>query len=116
MSSQDDDDQFLIIHGISQYPNTEDYIIVFQDIYCVKCENLIRSGNENIDNIIHEMQLKIDYKSDIIFEWIPYNQLSDIQEIGKDDFDIMYSVTWKNGPLCYNDREMDNQNGQLGNM
>ncbi|GBC12308.2 kinase-like domain-containing protein [Rhizophagus irregularis DAOM 181602=DAOM 197198] len=28
--------EVLRIHGISQYPNTEDYIIVFQDIYCVK--------------------------------------------------------------------------------
>ncbi|UZO05642.1 uncharacterized protein OCT59_025986 [Rhizophagus irregularis] len=99
--------EVLRIHGISQYPNTEDYIIVFQDIYCVK------SGNENIDNIIHEMQLKIDYKSDIIFEWIPYNQLSDIQEIGKDDFDIIYSATWKNGPSCYNDREWTRKSNKV---
>ncbi|EXX69300.1 Rad53p [Rhizophagus irregularis DAOM 197198w] len=126
--------EVLRIHGISQYPNTEDYIIVFQDIYCVNCgkiytniikewcepckinyfkENLIRSGNENIDNIIHEMQLKIDYKSDIIFEWIPYNQLSDIQEIGKDDFDIIYSATWKNGPSCYNDREWTRKSNKV---
>ncbi|GES73172.1 kinase-like domain-containing protein [Rhizophagus clarus] len=114
--------EVLRIHGISQYSNTENYIIVFQDIYCKKCgkryiniiekwcepcqinyfkENLFRSGNENIDNIIQKMQLNINYKSEIVFEWIPYDQLNNIQEKSKNDLDIMYSATWKNGPLCY---------------
>ncbi|CAB5389408.1 unnamed protein product [Rhizophagus irregularis] len=127
--------EVLRIHGISQNPNTKDYIIVFQDIYCKKCgkkyteiieewcepcqinyfkENLARSENEKIDNIIHKMQLKIKYyKSDIIFEWIPYDQLSDIQEISKHDFDIMYSATWKNGPICYNDKEWTRKSNKV---
>ncbi|GES93484.1 kinase-like domain-containing protein [Rhizophagus clarus] len=117
--------EVLRMYGISQCPNTKDYIIVFQDIYCEKCgkkyTNMIRewcescqiyyfkktsasSGNEQIDNIIHEMQLKINYKSDIVFEWIQYDQLSDIQEISKNDFEMMYSAIWKDGPLFYNDR------------
>ena len=41
------------------------------------------SGNEKIDNVIQEMQLKIDSSRDIVFEWIPYNQFSDIKEIGR---------------------------------
>src|SRR3954453_12411667 len=40
------------------------------------------SGNEKIDDFIQEMQLKIDHPYNIIFEWIPYNQFSDIEEIG----------------------------------
>jgi hypothetical protein len=114
------------MYGISQYPNTKDYIIVFQEIYCKKCgkkytniikewcesckiyyfeKNFASSGNEIIDNIIQEMQLKIDYNSDIVFEWIPYYQLNDIQEMSKNDLGIMYSATWINGPLYYGDGE-----------
>jgi hypothetical protein len=115
------------MYGLFQCPNTKDYIIVFQDIYCEKCgkkytniieewckscqiiyfkNNLVSSENEIIDNLIQEMQSKVNYESEIVFEWIPYDQLSDIQEMDNDDFDsIMYYATWKDGPLCYNDRE-----------
>ena len=59
------------------------------------------SGNEKIDNLIQEMQLKISESSDIIFEWIPYNQFIDIEEIGDDGFAKIYSAIWKDGPLYY---------------
>ena len=61
------------------------------------------SGNEVIDSYIQEMQLKIDKKSDIVFEWIPYNQLSSIEEISNGDFAIVYSAIWNDGPLYYYD-------------
>ena len=32
------------------------------------------SGNEKIDNLVQEMQLKINDKQNIVFEWIPYRQ------------------------------------------
>src|ERR1044071_1640712 len=38
------------------------------------------SGNKEIDGFIQEMQLNIDFYSDIIFEWIPPDQLNDITE------------------------------------
>jgi serine/threonine protein kinase len=47
------------------------------------------------------MQLKIDKFNDIIVEWIPYNQFSNIEEIGKGGFAIVYSAIWKDGPLQY---------------
>ena len=83
------------------------------DIYwnwCNPCQidNLKRnfknwtSGNEKIDNFIQEMQLKIDFAFDIVFEWIPYNQFSDIKEINKGSFATVYLAIWKNGPLKYN--------------
>ena len=58
------------------------------------------SGNEKIDNLIQEMHLKINV-DDIVFEWIPYAQFGDIKELGKDNFDTVYSATWKDGPLYY---------------
>ena len=59
------------------------------------------SGNEKIDDLIQEMQLKINSKWDIVFEWIPYNQFSDIKEIGRGDF-VTDSAIWKDGRLNWN--------------
>ncbi|CAB4412449.1 unnamed protein product [Rhizophagus irregularis] len=55
------------------------------------------SGNEIIDNLIQEKNKKIDKPNDIIFEWIPYNQLNDIKEINN----VLYLAIWKDGPLYY---------------
>src|ERR1043165_9733727 len=48
------------------------------------------SKNKKIDDLIQEMQLKINHKKDIVFEWIPYNQFSDIEEINKGNFATVY--------------------------
>jgi hypothetical protein len=50
------------------------------------------------------MQLKIDKYDDIIFEWIPYNQFSDIKEIGRGGFATVYSAIWKDGQLIYDEK------------
>src|SRR6266480_2986270 len=74
--------------------------------WCKTCQinnfTNLTSGNEKIDNFIQEMQSKINSPKDIIFEWIPYNQFSDIEEIGKGGFATVYSAIWKGGPLKYN--------------
>ena len=98
--------------------------MVIEDEYCEKCgeeytnavykwckpcqidylkTNLI-SGNENINKFIQEMQLKINDHSDVVFEWIPYNQFDNVKEIGKDEFITIYSAIWKNGQLDYYDK------------
>ncbi|GES73297.1 kinase-like domain-containing protein [Rhizophagus clarus] len=128
----DDDDTYSIkIYGISQNPYTKDYIIVLQDVYCKECGeeyadiefewcklcsiNYIKSnftnwtsGNENIDNLIQEMQLRINDPLDLLFEWIPYDQFSNIKEIGRGGFATIYSAIWKDGPQyhdIYNTKE-----------
>jgi hypothetical protein len=60
------------------------------------------SGNEQIDDFIQEMRLKMKDYYDIVFEWIPYNQFGNIEQKDKDGFITVYSAIWKNGPLCYN--------------
>ncbi|RIA94418.1 kinase-like domain-containing protein [Glomus cerebriforme] len=122
-------DKILNIYGISQNPNTKDYIMVLHneyfETYCVKCykiytmvsskwckpcqinnlkENFINwtSGNEKIDNFIHEMQLKINNYDDIVIEWILFDQFNDIKEVGEGGFSTVYSAIWKDGPLYYN--------------
>ncbi|PKB97138.1 hypothetical protein RhiirA5_433668, partial [Rhizophagus irregularis] len=114
----------LKLHGISQILNTKDYILVLiEDFmygnYCIKCNkgytdiigkwcrkcqiNNFRkdfvnwtSGNKKIDNFIQEKQLEIDSPQSIIFEWILYDQFSEINEIDNNDFSIVYSAKRKN--------------------
>jgi hypothetical protein len=103
------------------------YAIVIRDGFCEKCKkcgekyknirfkwckscqvNKLKkqitnlSGNKEIDNFIQEMQLKINNVCDIIFEWIPYDQLIDITKIGKGGFATVFSAEWEDGPLNYN--------------
>jgi len=52
------------------------------------------SGNEIIDNLIQGMQLKIDSRDDVIFEWVPYDRFHNIEEKGEDGFAKIYSATW----------------------
>src|SRR5581483_3912248 len=111
------------VYGISLDPDTKDFIIVLQDDnneYCIKCNkkyinvdyrwckqcqinflknNFINwtSENKEIDNFIQEMQLKINYLNDVIFEWIPYNQFINIKEIDKNNIFTIYLAEWKDG-------------------
>ncbi|CAB5379074.1 unnamed protein product [Rhizophagus irregularis] len=110
-------------YGISQNPNTNKYILVYKVGYncencgekynnkfeidnksCVTCQT--NHENKKINDLIQEMKLNIDYnssESNIMFEWIPYNQFYDIKKIGKGGFSTIYSAIWKNGLLIYND-------------
>ncbi|UZO14373.1 uncharacterized protein OCT59_005832 [Rhizophagus irregularis] len=69
----DDHSNIITMYGISKNMDTEDYIIVLQDCYC------------------------IDKLDDTIFDWIPYNQFNSIKTIGM----TLYSAIWMNGPLYY---------------
>ena len=69
------------------------------------CQDIYFNGDKKIDDFIQEMQLKRSSHNDIIFEWIPYNQFNNIEEIGKGDFATIYLAIWKDGPLDYNFNE-----------
>ncbi|UZO17001.1 uncharacterized protein OCT59_008367 [Rhizophagus irregularis] len=121
------------MYGISQNPKKKNYILVLENEYCTEygktyCKNCgekyghadhswcrqclitatsINNGNEKIDDLIQEMQLKINSPFNIIFEWIPYDQFNYIKEIGKGGFATVYSAIWKDGPIKYDvDEEM----------
>ncbi|UZO22919.1 uncharacterized protein OCT59_015267 [Rhizophagus irregularis] len=112
-------------YGMSQNPETKDYILIFHEDYlekfckdcgenyldeinkwCKSCKidflksNFISwtSENKQIDDFIQKEQFRIEKPWDIIFEWIPYNQFTDIKEIEN----IGAIATWKNGPKYYN--------------
>jgi hypothetical protein len=121
-------DNILKIYGISQNPDTKDYIIVLENSYCKECgeiytnvgnkwcepcqiNNLKKhfsnctSGNEKIDEFIQEMQLKVKSYYDTVVEWIPYNQFNNFKEIGKGGFATVYLAIWKDGPLGFYENE-----------
>src|SRR5215469_16744898 len=83
---------------------------MFEVKWCKSCQvNYLEknftnwSGNELIDAFIKEIRLKVNlHIDDSVFEWILYDQFNDIKEISKDNFSIIYSAKWKNGPLTYN--------------
>jgi hypothetical protein len=132
------------IHGITQNPDSKDYVMVLENYhkryvksYCETCieeytDTIFRwckpcqidylrknftnwSGNEKIDEFIKEMQLKVNNPNDMVFEWIPYNQFKNIKEINKDNFSIIYSAIWEDGPLDFyfddDDYYNDNSDG-----
>jgi hypothetical protein len=110
------------LYGISQNPDTKDYILIFSsqsfeecrllcdriytDIqykWCKPCNFIVwKSGNDKIYSLI---QLKINEPSDIGLEWIPYNQFNKIRNIGKGHFVAVYSATWEHevALVCFND-------------
>jgi len=65
------------------------------------------SGIERLDDIIQKMLSNISNPWDIVYEWVPYDQLSHIKKVRKGiDFDI-YSAIWDDGPLKYDESKME---------
>src|SRR5215216_149479 len=56
------------------------------------------SGNETLDELIKSTQLKAKYYNNHYYlQWIPYNDLTNIEKIGEGDFAAIYKATWLNG-------------------
>ncbi|CAB5373288.1 unnamed protein product [Rhizophagus irregularis] len=120
------------LYGISQNPDTKNYTLILQDCYCEYCGKIYTyvkykwcnpcqinnlkqnfaiwtSENEKIDEIIQEMQLKINKHDDVIVEWIPFNQFNDIKKLNKDNSTPLYSAIWTDGLLEYNYDKMEQE-------
>ena len=73
-------------------------------LYCEHCvRNYLKakfsnwtSGNDNIDNLIQECQMKTLAPQKIV-EWIPYNNLQNIKYLTKGGFSEIYTAGWING-------------------
>ncbi|EXX69544.1 Sps1p [Rhizophagus irregularis DAOM 197198w] len=83
------------------------------------CENCVRnylkenfsnwtSGNVIIDNLIQECQMKT-IKPSLIPEWIPYNNLQNIEYLTKGGFSEIYTAVWIDGNFI----EWDSERQQL---
>ncbi|RGB37365.1 hypothetical protein C1646_694961, partial [Rhizophagus diaphanus] len=73
-------------------------------LYCEYCvrnylkENFSNwtSGNDDIDNLIQECQME-SLNPHMIVEWIPYNNLENINFLTKGGFSEIYTAGWING-------------------
>ncbi|UZO14683.1 uncharacterized protein OCT59_006134 [Rhizophagus irregularis] len=82
---------------------------------CKKCERIssitfnvtnISSGNSFLDDFLFNSRhsnLKLEEyscnKAENLLEWIPYSQFTDVKEIARGGFGIIYQATWLNDPI-----------------
>ncbi|GET51950.1 kinase-like domain-containing protein [Rhizophagus irregularis DAOM 181602=DAOM 197198] len=73
-------------------------------LYCEYCvQNYLKanfsnwtSGNNDIDNLIQKCQIET-LRPDKIIEWIPYNNLQNIEYLTKGGFSEIYTADWIDG-------------------
>ncbi|POG74129.1 hypothetical protein GLOIN_2v1476462 [Rhizophagus irregularis DAOM 181602=DAOM 197198] len=73
-------------------------------LYCEYCvQNYLKanfsnwtSGNNDIDNLIQKCQIET-LRPDTIIEWIPYNNLQNIEYLTKGGFSEIYTADWIDG-------------------
>uniref|UniRef100_U9TCA0 Protein kinase domain-containing protein n=1 Tax=Rhizophagus irregularis (strain DAOM 181602 / DAOM 197198 / MUCL 43194) TaxID=747089 RepID=U9TCA0_RHIID len=109
-------------YGITQDPETKNYIMVLNYNKCKKCNSICNaihfqhkfidwtSGNNDIDKFIQDTQLSVHnyYEISHALEWIPYDRLYDIKYIAKDEFGKIYQANWIDGEIEYWDYKTQN--------
>lgn len=64
------------------------------------------SGDKKLDEIIRNTQLEAKgFDSHYYIEWIPYDDLKNIEKIGEGGFATVYQGKWSNGPRYVYDNE-----------
>ena len=64
------------------------------------------SGDGKLDEMIRNTQLQAKgFDSHYYIEWIPYDDLEDIEKIGKGGFSTVYQGKWSNGPRFVSDNK-----------
>ncbi|RIB26164.1 hypothetical protein C2G38_320853 [Gigaspora rosea] len=83
-------------------PNCKEYNTGF--LYCHSCDSQLcqkwTSGNFEIDKFIKNAQINSKYYHKVI-EFIPFNKLENIKQIGQGGFSTVYSATWIDGKRLY---------------
>ncbi|RIB11233.1 hypothetical protein C2G38_123711 [Gigaspora rosea] len=54
------------------------------------------SGNKTVDEYVKSIQFRTAYLTWLI-EWVPFERFTDIKEIGRGGFGVVYSATWLDG-------------------
>ena len=78
-------------------------------LWCQSCDPKLltegwTSGNETLDELIKSIQLKAtEYDNSKHLQWIPYNDLTNIEKMGEGGFATISRATWLNGYKSVND-------------
>ena len=78
----------------------------YSDKYCEKCISLHlqslfntwTSGNKIIDDFIHQCQIQSSLPK-FILEWIPFDQVEDVEKLTEGGFSTIYTATWTRGNI-----------------
>ena len=71
--------------------------------WCQSCDPLLltkgwTSGDETIDELIKSTQLEATkYNNSYYLQWIPYDELKNIEKVDEGCFATIYHATWING-------------------
>ena len=60
--------------------------------------NTWTSGNEIIDDFIHQCQILSSLPTHIL-EWIPFDQFKDVKKLTEGGFSSIYTATWTKGSI-----------------
>src|SRR6266542_756858 len=79
----------------------------YSNKYCEQCISLHlqslfntwTSGNEIIDDFIHQCQIQSSLPKTIL-EWIPFDQFYNVKKLTEGGFSTIYTATWTRGYLC----------------
>ena len=104
-------------YGITQDPNTKDfivimdrYILVSDDLKYIADKLLYKSGNKDVDDFIANKKF-IEINDDLIvgmMEFVPYDRFKGIKFIGDIKLSKIYKATWIDGPILnWNDKELN---------
>ncbi|GBC08958.1 hypothetical protein RclHR1_08500003 [Rhizophagus clarus] len=107
-STNKSDKSNIKIYGMSQDPDTKDYILILQDSYCEKCGKMYANMKDVSYKWCKPCQIN-DFKQNFAnwtIEWIPYNKFIDFKEIGKGGFATVNLAMWIDGPLKYGKKKM----------
>src|SRR3989337_344064 len=86
-----------------------------EELWCKDCDpfRIIEgwtSGNPNVDKFIKDTMYNARYQamyntrnqeSPRILEWVSFDRLTDIKQIGEGGFAKVYTATWVDGPLSF---------------
>jgi hypothetical protein len=79
-------------------------------LWCEKCDPRCMmegwtSGDFNIDKFIKNTIYNVRHDvSGTFLEWVPFNRITDIKQIGEGGFSKVYSATWMDGKSSYKER------------
>jgi hypothetical protein len=100
-----DYDYFKVLHNVGTKRLCENCALeCLATLYCELCVRSYlkndfsnwTSGNNNVDCLIQECQMK-SFRPDKIIEWIPYSNLQDVKYITKGGCSKIYSAIWIDG-------------------
>src|SRR6266511_4068653 len=89
-------------------------------LWCQSCDSKLlaqswaSSGDKKLDEIIRRTQLEAKgFDSHYYIEWIPYDDLENIEKIGKGGFATVYLGRWSNSPRFVEDNKRRYYNNGL---